>query len=130
MNTEVKEDFHGSEKGYRKEYDGKKAIDANIVQNENLVSFTLSGLVEKDKGKVKVKATGADFDNKNAGNGKTITYHLIASVADGVDPDFADNYTFGGTPLGTAFDKVLVGKGNSIICLFSVEYLRRPIARR
>lgn len=111
VDTEVKEDFHGSEKGYRKEYDGKKAIDANIVQNENLVSFTLSGLVEKDKGKVKVKATGADFDNKNAGTGKTITYHLIASVADGVDPDFADNYTFGGTPLGTAFDKVLVGKG-------------------
>ncbi|MGP1366390.1 MAG: YDG domain-containing protein [Schwartzia sp. (in: firmicutes)] len=106
---DVKE--HLAEKGYRKEYDGKKAIDASVVNDENVVSFTLSGLVEKDKGKVKVKATGADFDNKNAGTGKTITYHLIASVADGVDPDFAENYTFGGTPLGTVFDKVLAGKG-------------------
>lgn len=106
---DVKE--HLAEKGYRKEYDGKKAIDASVVNDENLVSFTLDGLVEKDKGKVKVKATGADFDDKNAGTGKTITYHLVASVADGVDPDFADNYTFGGTPLGTAFDKVLTGKG-------------------
>ena len=111
VDNDIVIDFHGSDKGYKKEYDGKRAIDAQVIQNENLVSFTLSGLVEKDKGKVKVKATGADFDNKNAGTGKTITYHLLASVAAGVDPDFADNYTFGGTPIGTAFNKVLAGQG-------------------